>query len=1156
MAHSRLSDPEYRNWVTVGRAIQITRNGLETIIQNAADKYHTSLLAALSNNVHAWKSHLENAHRSRDKRKISWSNSDNTQWLTVGASWEIAKIFMAPLGSRKLDVVNAKTTDISGLLNVVEWSPRGTNGLFNTGVDLSKIADARSARNLWAHAPLLHISDADKVNAFASLTSLLQDPEMHHDKDVQDAIKKLSSLLNTGLAVIEEKELELFVQLQQQLDQDMVSLESDIICWKDEVGADLEQINDQIKGLDEFVKNNELHDALEIVNCRLEKLEEKCLAESQQRICDVEQELKFNPVSDRMKEEFVGREWLFSDIGNWLEKDLGPRESRAFLIWGSAGTGKSSFAQEFVRRHEGEKLAGYHYCQKDNPRTCDLKSLIYSLRSMLSNSLPKYAALVEKLQTGRFRDDPNKLFDLLITTPLQQLNESTRHFLVIDGLDEGGSMIASCLARLSGILPSWLRVILTARQNAPALSGLFLNSTSAKLDQFETGPESLSSKDICDFVSMKYRKLQTEYNYIPSFFANDEQVGKEKIVQASQNCFLYAKLVMEHIFDGHDEIGLPASLCEIYCLDFKRRIPDIEFFEKKVAPVLQTVLAIQSAKAFLRKEMRIIGMGKIDSSLKDNDIIIHLQKIQQAYQESDESVTGVVKCGLLPEIKTHDLNKVVKLLSGYLVKDDSGTYYFSHSSVGDWLQDEESDFFCDVLNGHSIMAKYNLKTLKVKYPSPGDFVENLCFRAKKPYPTAFLDLKFFSLRYLFHSSESESSNVNVLISELGIKAIDLLHAAFHWSDDSWDRFICSEYMAMKVLDETDVLNKMTIQEKAEHLELALFLSYARITAKLFDSRTYWIFSDGTMFRLNFRIKPLQLVPKESMPQLFFSSLVDFNFRVKIFEFCVNKGLTADVCVPQFFENTKDFNSSICWNEDVQEYFRKLKSVEKNVITLESLKEKPFCPKEAKVSEFTLEIIQKPLSEIERLLRNGKIYVEFKYAWHSLLQRTLRLNKADENLKRVEDYLKHGANPSNRGGPGVTALMLTCKKLNEVLRYSPTAEQVVSLLLVHGADVNQQDFYGRTALHYAFESRYDNDSYLSEERLDRKQRVVQILIQHSANIYLKDSSGLSAIDMAKRQGHESWLRTDEAALTGKRRLMKIDEGSSTRSKKGKTCCSIS
>ena len=965
MAQSRLSDPEYRNWVTVGRAILITWNGLETIIQNAADKYHTSLLATLPNNVPAWKSHLSKAHRSRDKRNISWSNSDNTQWLTVGASWEIAKIFMAPLGPRKLHVANAKTTDISGLLNVLEWSPRGTNGMFNTGVDLSKIADARSARNLWAHASSLHVSDTDKVDAFASLTSLLQDPELNGDKDVQDAINKLSSLLNTGLAVIEEKELELFVQLQRQLGQDIVSLGSDMSCWKDEVGANLEQIKDQMKGLDEFVKKNELKvvekrinhlsKCQDSTNSRLEKLE-KAITESQQLSCDVKQELKFNPISDRMKEEFVGREWLFRDIENWLEKDLKPGESRAFFIWGGAGTGKSSFAQEFVRRNEGEKLAGYHYCQKDNPRTCDLESLVYSLSSMLSKSLPEYAALVEKLQTDQFRDDPNALFDLLITTPLQQLKENTKHFLVIDGLDEGGSMIASCFARLSKDLRPWLRFILTARHNAPALSGLFLDCTSAKLDHLENRLESLSNKDIREFVSIKYRKLQTEYNCTPSFFANDEQVGKEEIAQASQNCFLYAKLVMEHIFDGHNEIGLPASLSEIYCLDFRRHFPDIELFEKKVAPVLQIVLAIQSSKAFIDKEIPIIGMFRSGLPL-----FREYQPVYEAYEESDECVTGVVKCGLLPEIKMRDLNKVLKLLSGYLVKDDSGKYYFSHSSVRDWLQDEESDFFCDVLNGHSIMANYNLKTLKVKYPSPGNFGEDLCFCPKQSYPTALLDLKFFSLRYLFHSSESGSSNVNVLISELGIKAIHLLRAAFHHNVDGFYTSICSEYMAMKVLDETNVLNEMTTKEKAEHLDLAINSLSARIIAKFLDG-AYWIFSHNVIVSLNFSITTQQLVPKESLPQLFFSSFI--HGYDEIFELCVNKGVTADVCVPQFFENTKGFDSSICWNEDVQEYFRKLKSGEKNVITLESLKEKPFDPKEARVSEFTLEIIQKPLSGID------------------------------------------------------------------------------------------------------------------------------------------------------------------------------------------------
>jgi hypothetical protein len=262
------------------------------------------------------------------------------------------------------------------------------------------------------------------------------------------------------------------------------------------------------------------------------------------------------------------------------------------------------------------------------------------------------------------------------------------------------------------------------------------------------------------------------------------------------------------------------------------------------------------------------------------------------------------------------------------------------------------------------MANYNLKTLKVKYPSPGDFVEDLCFCPKQSYPIALLDLNFFSLRYLFHSSESGSSNVNVLISELGIKAIDLLHVAFHSDGNILLGYLRSKYLIMKVLDETDVLNEMTTQEKAEHLEYAIDVLPARVVTKFFDS-VYWIFSLGVILHLNYHPTTLQLVPNESLPQLFFSFLIVFpDFDNKIFEFCVNKGLTADVSVPQFFKNTKGFDSSICWNEDVQEYFRKLKSGEKHVITLESLKEKPFCPEQAKVSEFTLEIIQKPLSGID------------------------------------------------------------------------------------------------------------------------------------------------------------------------------------------------
>lgn len=62
----------------------------------------------------------------RNCHVITWHHDQRYAGTTVGSpagAWEIAELFMPTLGTRKMDVVDAETTDIGGLLNLMEWCP-------------------------------------------------------------------------------------------------------------------------------------------------------------------------------------------------------------------------------------------------------------------------------------------------------------------------------------------------------------------------------------------------------------------------------------------------------------------------------------------------------------------------------------------------------------------------------------------------------------------------------------------------------------------------------------------------------------------------------------------------------------------------------------------------------------------------------------------------------------------------------------------------------------------------------------------------------------------------------------------------------------------------------------------------------------------------
>ena len=241
-----LDKKEHKNWVMVGCALNITKNGITTKIQTEMETWYQSLnssppLQSLTPCSSAprsptcpscvtWESELTRHHTSK-RRNICWGNSDRKQWGSPTGAWEVAKVFMPTLGSRKTDVVDANTTDIGGLLNLLEWCP-----FIKPPVSRKSLSLARDeCRNHWAHAPKQELQDANVLTIFGHLNSLLSDPVFNADKAAQNASKELQDLFRQGLVNVRDSEVEALQLLRQSLVADLTKCQDDLTDVRDKV---------------------------------------------------------------------------------------------------------------------------------------------------------------------------------------------------------------------------------------------------------------------------------------------------------------------------------------------------------------------------------------------------------------------------------------------------------------------------------------------------------------------------------------------------------------------------------------------------------------------------------------------------------------------------------------------------------------------------------------------------------------------------------------------------------------------------------------------------------------------------------------------------------------------------------------------------------
>jgi WD40 repeat protein len=354
----------------------------------------------------------------------------------------------------------------------------------------------------------------------------------------------------------------------------------------------------------------------------------------------------FSPFLIGKLKAFTGRRWLFEEIDEWRTKGSEP----ALLIIGEPGVGKSSIVATLVSKNPEGQVLAYHCCRADTPATLEPAGFVRSLVAMLSSQLDGYAAMLEEaviVDALQFAEtDPANAFESAILGPLHKLRqpERGRRYLLIDALDEAlmrtqRPTIVDLLSTRLNLLPSWLRIVATTRNEPSVLSQL--GSSRAHI---LSAQDPRNRDDVRNFIH--YRLAEPALRDKAQAGAKTPMELASTLLRSSAGNFLFVTTALDEVESGQlgfDQIAkLPLGLSSLYELFFNRLFRDAGIDFACSRRVLETVA----------------GAGE---PLTRNDIA---------------AVTGLDPEEQLPLI-------LARLAS--FVPPCEGRYAFFHKSLFDWL---------------------------------------------------------------------------------------------------------------------------------------------------------------------------------------------------------------------------------------------------------------------------------------------------------------------------------------------------------------------------------------------------------------------------------------------------------------------------------------
>ena len=415
-------------------------------------------------------------------------------------------------------------------------------------------------------------------------------------------------------------------------------------------------------------------------------------------------QFNFTSYLNTAREDFIGRKWLFDTIEDVLNNKT--NDLSAVVIVGEPGSGKSAIAAQLICSRSSSSLIhnnilGYHLCKHLDRMTQDGGKFVKNLVDMIARRIPGFmeivstSSIIQRVLREDCLRDPHGCFEQTIVAPLRQLKadalENKLYFIVVDAIDEctsgdSGSISISSISELLRHkmvrLPSWLKLIITARNDSKTLKYF---SKSVKID---LSPSNLSNVgDIELFITKQlyeHSSLLQKFQTIFKFAKEDEiSALTSSLLRQSQGNFLFVKELLHYWLADISNTNtaaksIPPTIGGIYYSYFQRAYDSKEKFRSA------------------RKILEVLVATFVPLSQEEIYKVLHLEDPKRDYRYNDF---------------------IIKLngLSHFLRYGEGNTVSLFHLSLLEWLVDENnigSDFFVDKRIGHRTLANYYLRNAK------------------------------------------------------------------------------------------------------------------------------------------------------------------------------------------------------------------------------------------------------------------------------------------------------------------------------------------------------------------------------------------------------------------------------------------------------------